>query len=63
VGQVSNTATASGNETDPTPGNDAATAAVGVGSVLEIPTLGRAGLVLLLLAISLGALVILRRRG
>jgi uncharacterized repeat protein (TIGR01451 family) len=63
VGQVSNTATASGNETDPTPGNEVATTAVQVGNPLEIPTLGRAGLVLLLLAISLGALVILRRRG
>jgi hypothetical protein len=31
--------------------------------VLEIPTLGRAGLLLLLLAITLGALVLLRRRG
>ena len=30
---------------------------------LEIPTLGRPGLLLLLLAIALGALVILRRRG
>ena len=63
VGTVSNTASAAGNETDPTPGNNAATAAVGVGSVLEIPTLGRAGLLLLLLAITLGALVLLRRRG
>ena len=63
VGPVSNTASAVGNENDPTPANNAATAAVGVGSVLEIPTLGRAGLVLLLLAITLGALVILRRRG
>ena len=63
VGPVSNTATAAGNENDPTPGNNVATAGVQVGSVLEIPTLGRAGLVLLLLAITLGALVILRRRG
>jgi len=63
VGTVSNTATAAGNENDPTPANNSATTAVGVGSVLEIPTLGRAGLLLLLLAITLGALLILRRRG
>ncbi|MGH7341426.1 MAG: proprotein convertase P-domain-containing protein, partial [Candidatus Rokuibacteriota bacterium] len=63
VGSVSNTASATGNENDPTPANNTSTAAIGVGSVLEIPTLGRAGLVLLLLAITLGALVILRRRG
>jgi uncharacterized repeat protein (TIGR01451 family) len=62
VGAVSNTATAGGNETDPVPGNEAATASVGVGSILEIPTLGRAGLLLLLLAITFGALVMLRRR-
>ncbi len=63
VGTVNNTATAAGNENDPTPANNTATTTVDVGSVLEIPTLGRAGLLLLLLAITLGALLILRRRG
>jgi hypothetical protein len=44
---------------DPEPGRPA----LPVGAGLEIPTLGRPGLLLLLLAIALGALVILRRRG
>jgi hypothetical protein len=44
---------------DPEPGRPA----LPVGAGLEIPTLGRPGLLVLLLAITLGALVILRRRG
>ena len=59
---ISNTATVSGNEADPNPANNTASAPI-VDGIFEIPTLGRAGLLLLLLAITLGALVILRREG
>ena len=60
-GVVSNTATGAGNENDPDTANNAGTAGVGVGSVLEIPTLGRA--VLLLLALLVAAAAVWKLRG
>jgi uncharacterized repeat protein (TIGR01451 family) len=63
AGALGNTADVSANEADPEPGNDSAVAAVNLGSILEIPTLGGFGIVLLAMAIALGALVALRRMG
>lgn len=65
AGAVVNTATVTGNETDPTPGNDSsqATIVVELGqSVLEIPTLGQYGILALLALLATTALLRLRRR-
>lgn len=54
-GPVSNTASVTADQTDPNPGDESSTANVVIGSVLEIPTLGRWGiLALVALLIGLG---------
>jgi hypothetical protein len=65
-GGLTNDASVSGDQPDPTPGNDSAAATVEVGepvpevSVLEIPTLGFLGLAALLLLLAAGAIWRLR---
>jgi uncharacterized repeat protein (TIGR01451 family) len=63
-GTFTNTATAAGNETDPTPANNSGSAGVtGQQSVVEIPTLGVTGFGMLLLLLGgLGAAMVRRRR-
>jgi uncharacterized repeat protein (TIGR01451 family) len=62
AGSFTNNASVAGNETDPTPANDAAAATVTGGlSVLEIPTLDKLGLALLALMIAAAAFVAIRR--
>jgi uncharacterized repeat protein (TIGR01451 family) len=60
-GSLTNTASVSGDQNDPTPANNAATGVLGIANLLEIPTLGRTGLLLLALALALLAPVVLRR--
>lgn len=65
LGDFANNAVIAGNETDPTPANNTGTATVtGIEetSVLEIPTLDKAGLALLALLMGAAAFVLLRRR-
>jgi uncharacterized repeat protein (TIGR01451 family) len=67
TGLVSNIATVAGNVSDPMPGNNQSTIVIGVpepppGGPPAIPTLGGAGLAVLLLVIALAALAILRRQ-
>lgn len=59
---TANSASVSGDSTDPNQANNAAGTIIG-GSVLEIPTLGELGLVALLLALAGAAIFLLRRRG
>lgn len=62
TGDVTNTATVTADQTDPSPGDESATAVVSLASVLEIPTLGRLGLLLLVVVLAgLGALMVARR--
>ncbi len=61
-GLLHTVATAVANEDDPLADNNSGEAIAGVGAPLEIPTLGRAGTLLLLLGITLGAMILLRRR-
>lgn len=62
TGDISNTATVTSDQTDPAPGDESDTAVIGIGSVLEIPTLGRIGLLVLVLVLAgLGALMIARK--
>lgn len=58
---IVNTATASGNEDDPTPANNTGTSSLVFGSVLEIPTVGSIGLFALLALLALAGVVALRR--
>lgn len=54
-GQVANTASVTADQADPNPGNESSTSVVGIGNVLEIPTLGRWGILALIgLLIGLG---------
>jgi uncharacterized repeat protein (TIGR01451 family) len=54
-GEQSNTAVATADQADPTPGDESSTATFTLGSVLEIPTLGRWGILALIgLLIGLG---------
>lgn len=54
-GPVANTASVTADQTDPNPGDESSTASVVIGSVLEIPTLGRWGILALIgLLIGLG---------
>jgi uncharacterized repeat protein (TIGR01451 family) len=67
-GAINNTATVSGNDSDPTPANDSSTATntfLGGGGVVlqEIPTLGAVGMAALLLLLGGAAVLLLRRRG
>ncbi len=62
VGPIVNTATVSGDQTDPAPGNESDTATVTSGSVLDIPTLGGRGLAVLLLVLAGAGALLLRRR-
>jgi uncharacterized repeat protein (TIGR01451 family) len=65
-GALANDASVSGDQPDPTPGNDFASAVVEVGepvpevSVLEIPTLGQMALLILALLVTAGAVLKLR---
>jgi uncharacterized repeat protein (TIGR01451 family) len=59
-GVIANVASASGNETDPTPANNAATAAVT--TVAEVPTLDTIGLAVLAFLMAASAAFVLRRR-
>jgi uncharacterized repeat protein (TIGR01451 family) len=64
-GAVVNTATVAGNETDPTQANNSGPTTVDVGtgqSILEIPTLDRVGLAILLLGLMSAAVLVLRKR-
>lgn len=61
-GDVLNSATATALEGDPVTANNDSSATVGIGSVLEIPTLGGIGLVVLIGLLALGAMTLLRRR-
>lgn len=64
-GAINNTASVAGDQADPTPGNDSATATntgTGAPNALEIPTLGGFGIVAMLLMLGAGALLVLRRR-
>jgi uncharacterized repeat protein (TIGR01451 family) len=60
-GEVANTATVTGDQNDPAPGNESSTAVVVVGTVLDIPTLDGVGLAVLFIALALAAVVLLRR--
>ncbi len=63
AGPIVNTATVTGNETDPTPANNASSATViGQQSVLEIPTLDGVGLAALIILLAASAALALRRR-
>ena len=63
VDPISNTASVVGNELDPTPGNDAASAAVAVGPLaLVIPVGGPVGSSLLVALLAWIAVAVLRRR-
>lgn len=62
TGDVVNTATVTADQNDPSPGDESSTAVVPLGSILEIPTLGRFGLLLLVLVLAgFGALMITKR--
>jgi uncharacterized repeat protein (TIGR01451 family) len=60
AGVIINAASASGNETDPTPANNAATAAVT--TVAEVPTLDGLGLAALAILLAVSAAFALRRK-
>ncbi|MEM7483031.1 MAG: proprotein convertase P-domain-containing protein [Acidobacteriota bacterium] len=60
--EVFNTAMVMGNEMDSNTTNQASTASVAVGSILEIPTLGSVGMLVLIGLLGLGAFVLMRRR-
>lgn len=61
-GDLINTATVTADNADPNAANDSSQVAIGVGSVLEIPTLSTFGLIALVLALGLASLLLLRRR-
>ena len=63
-GDLVNMASVTADNSDPTPANNSASTTVTVGgaSVLEIPTLGAAGLALLALLLAAGAALLMRRR-
>jgi uncharacterized repeat protein (TIGR01451 family) len=65
AGTVVNTASATADETDPTPGNNSSTATLNVVGIPEgppgIPTVSGLGLGILLALLALGGLVVLRR--
>lgn len=63
-GPIVNTATVAAAETDPTPGNSTSTTTINVSQfgLLEVPTLDRVGLAILLLVLGTAAVVMLRRR-
>lgn len=61
-GLLHTVATAVANEDDPFADNNSGEAIAGIGEPLEIPVLGRAGMLLLLLGITLGAMILLKRR-
>ncbi|MEM7051513.1 MAG: DUF11 domain-containing protein [Acidobacteriota bacterium] len=61
TGDVMNTAMVTADNADPLTADNSSTAIVGVGSVLEIPTLGTWGLLLLLVALGGAGLYIVRR--
>lgn len=61
-GLLATTVTAVADQDDPLPDNNSDDAVARLGQPLEIPTLGRSGTLLLLLGISVGAMVLLRRR-
>jgi uncharacterized repeat protein (TIGR01451 family) len=62
-GVIVNSASATGNEGDPTPGNNAAVVTVNVlVNLLEIPTLDSVGLAVLIVLLAASAAVLLRRR-
>ncbi|HEX4954366.1 MAG TPA: IPTL-CTERM sorting domain-containing protein [Thermoanaerobaculia bacterium] len=63
AGQVDNTASVSGDQTELVPADNSSTASFGVGGTLDIPALDEIGLVLLVTALAGAALVALRRRG
>ncbi len=62
AGQVDNTASVSGDQTELVPADNSSTASFGVGGTLDIPALDEIGLVLLVTALAGAALVALRRR-
>jgi len=63
AGTIVNVASATGNESDPTPSNNAATAAVTTAVALaEVPTLGSVGLATLFVLLTASAALALRRR-
>jgi hypothetical protein len=63
-GLITNTAIAAGNEPDPIPGNNTGSATfTALQSVVEVPTLDRAGVLLLLAGLALAAVWVLRRAG
>ncbi len=62
TGEITNTATVTSDQSDPAPGDESDTAVIGIGSVLEIPALGKVGLLLLVVLLAgLGALMIARK--
>jgi len=63
AGTIINVASATGNESDPTPSNNAATAAVTTGvAIAEVPTLDSLGLAALAILLAASAAIALRRR-
>lgn len=61
VSPITNTANVTSDQTDPSPGNESATEVISLAGTLEIPTLGKLGL-LLLVAILAGAAIFAIRR-
>lgn len=59
---LANTATATGDQNDPAPLNNSATATLTVGNTVDIPTLDAVGLAAFGLLLAGGAFVVLRRR-